>query len=78
MTSLVADRALCSFAWQLTSSTHVSLLQSHGDVDVMRFGLEDGWDFSKASHRKQLLRLADDLEPDEIFMSPKCTLWSRM
>lgn len=43
----------------------------------MRFGLEDGWDFSRAAHRKQLLRLCDELEPDEIYMSPKCTLWSR-
>ena len=24
------------------------------------------------------MRLADDLEPDKIFMSLKCTLWSRM
>ena len=54
------------------------LLKDHGDVEVMRFGLQDGWDFSKASHRKELLRLCDDLEPDEIFMSPRCTLWSRM
>ena len=53
------------------------LLKDHGDVDVMRFGLQDGWDFSKTSHRKELLRLCNDLEPDEIFMSPKCTLWSR-
>ena len=54
------------------------ILEEAGDVKVMRFGLQDGWDFSKNSHRKQLLRLCDELEPDEIFMSPKCTLWSRM
>ena len=55
-----------------------STLEQSGTVRVMRFGLEDGWDLSRASHRKQLLRLCDELEPDEIFMSPKCTLWSRM
>ena len=51
-----------------------SLLQAHGDVEVMRFGLKDGWE---PNHRKQL-RLCDDLEPGEIYMSPKCTLWSRV
>ena len=54
------------------------LLEQHGDVEVMRFGLQDGWNFNRAAHRKQLLRLCDELEPDEIYMSPKCTLWSRM
>ena len=54
------------------------LLQAHGDVEVMRFGWEDGWDFNRAAHRKALLRLCDELEPDEIYMSPSCTLWSRM
>ena len=43
-----------------------------------RFGLANGWDFSKASHRKALLDKARADEPDEIFMSPKCTLWSPM
>ena len=43
-----------------------------------RFGLHNGWDFTKSSHRRQLLQMADELEPDEIYMSPKCTLWSQM
>ena len=45
---------------------------------VRRFGLADGWDFSKAKHRRALLELQAEDEPDEIFMSPKCTLWSTM
>ena len=47
-------------------------------AEVMTFGSSNGWDFSRAAHRKQLVRLVEDLEPDEIFMSPKCTLWSSM
>ena len=64
-------------------------------AEVMRFGLHNGWDFTKSSHRRQLLQMADasrargygrrlgrwvadELEPDEIYMSPKCTLWSQM
>ena len=47
-------------------------------AEVRRFGLADGWDFSKAKHRRALLELQMEEEPDEIFMSPKCTLWSAM
>ena len=45
---------------------------------VMRFGLDTGWDFSRARHRKALIQLAQQVEPDDISMSPKCTLWSQM
>ena len=44
----------------------------------MRFGLNNGWDFSKLTHRKRLMEFAYELEPDEIYMSPKSTLWSPM
>lgn len=49
-------------------------------AEVMRFGLNNGWDFTQASHHRSLLRLIDELEPDEIYLSPKCTLtlWSQM
>jgi len=45
---------------------------------VESFGLLGGWDFSKASHRRALVQKAAQDEPDEIFMSPRCTLWSPM
>eukprot|EP00438_Fugacium_kawagutii_P019118 Skav204381 [mRNA] locus=scaffold4897:193896:199406:+ [translate_table: standard] len=45
---------------------------------IERFGFQEGWDFSKSSHRKALLRKLDDDEPDEVFLAPKCTLWSPM
>ena len=46
-------------------------------AEVMRFGLEE-WDFTKAKHRRALLSMQQELEPDEVFISPKCTLWSPM
>ena len=33
---------------------------------------------SKLTHRKRLMEFAYELEPDEIYMSPKCSLWSHM
>ena len=31
---------------------------------------------SKLAHRKRSMEMAYELEPDEVYMSPKCTLWS--
>ena len=65
--------------WEVYSGT--GLLGEQAErlgADVMRFGLNNGWDFSKLAHRKRLMELAYELEPDEIYMSPKCTLWSPM
>ena len=68
--------------WEVYSGT--GLLGEMAELmgaEVMRFGLHNGWDFTKSSqssHRRQLLLMADELEPDEIYMSPKCTLWSQM
>ena len=65
--------------WEVYSGT--GLLGETAELmgaEVMRFGLHNGWDFTKSSHRRQLLQMADELEPDEIYMSPKCTLWSQM
>ena len=47
-------------------------------AQVERFGLNEGWDFSLTTHRRACLQTSDTDEPDEIFMSPKCTLWSPM
>ena len=55
-------------------STEVAKLGAH----VERFGLNEGWDFSLSTHRREFLQKIDSDESDEIFMSPKCTLWSRM
>ena len=33
---------------------------------------------SKLAHRKRSMEMAYELEPDEVYMSPKCTLWSPM
>ena len=42
------------------------------------FGFETGWDFDLASHRSCFLqRLLEEL-PDEVYLAPKCGLWSKM
>ena len=65
--------------WEVYSGEgQLSKEVSRQGAKVERFGLATGWDFNKASHRKALLDRARVEEPDEIFMSPRCTLWSPM
>jgi len=43
-----------------------------------KFSLATGWDFSKRSDQLRFLRRLRDEEPDEVFMSPECRLWSSL
>lgn len=48
------------------------------NVKAEKFSLATGWDFSKRSDQLKLLRRLRDEEPDEVFMSPECKLWSSL
>ena len=43
-----------------------------------KFSLATGWDFSKKSDQLKFLRRLRDEEPDEVFLSPECRLWSML
>ena len=45
---------------------------------VESFGYENGWDFDLESHTSQLLAKLDDDMPDEVWLAPRCDLWSKM
>jgi hypothetical protein len=45
---------------------------------VESFDYENGWDFDLESHRSQLLAKLDDDMPDEVWLAPRCDLWSKM
>ena len=42
------------------------------------FGYETGWDFDYPSHRRTLLKKLDEEMPDEVYLAPRCGLWSPM
>ena len=42
------------------------------------FGVHNGWDFSKMAIQKKFLDLLDEEQPDDVWMSPECKLWSMM
>ena len=41
-----------------------------------KFGIEQGWDFSRPKDRKSFIKLLIDEEPDDVHLSPECRLWS--
>ena len=45
---------------------------------VESFGYETGWDFDLESHRSQFLAKLDEEMPDEVWLAPRCGLWSKM
>ena len=64
--------------WEVyVGSSRLSTVAESLGMQVRRFGLEEGWDFSYKSHQHQFLQLLEDELPDEVFMSPTCGPWSR-
>ena len=45
---------------------------------VESFGYETGWDFDLPSQRKAFMMRLNMEMPDEVFLAPRCGLWSRM
>ena len=43
---------------------------------AVRFGLKDGWDFSRPADRRKFLAKLKAEEPDDVLLSPVCKLWS--
>ena len=70
--------------WEVYAGTgritqRVNELKRQGfNVKAEKFGFATGWDFSKRSDQLKLLRRLRDEEPDEVFLSPDCKLWSSL
>ena len=70
--------------WEVYAGTgritqRVNELKRQGfNVKAEKFGYATGWDFSKRSDQLKLLRRLRDEEPDEVFLSPDCKLWSSL
>ena len=47
-------------------------------VQVLQFSIQNGWDFRKRAIRREIIDKCLHDEPDEIFMSPVCSLWSTL
>ena len=54
-----------------------TVMESYGWL-VQRFDYEEGWDFDISEHRRQFLKLQDEVCPDFIWYAPRCTEWSPM
>ena len=47
-------------------------------MDAQHFGLNNGWNFSYKSHQRDFMKLLDEHQPEEVFLSPTCGPWSPM
>ena len=47
-------------------------------MDAQHFGLNNGWNFSYKSHQREFMKLLDEHQPEEVFLSPTCGPWSPM
>eukprot|EP00435_Cladocopium_sp_Y103_P007119 s2224_g2.t1 len=63
--------------WEVYSgSANLSTaMKAHG-WDTVSFDYNTGWDFDIARHRREFLELQDQVCPDFVWYSPKCTEWS--
>ena len=64
--------------WEIyAGASRVSEIAQSLGCKVEVFGYETGWDFDIASHRKALLDKQAEELPDEVFLAPRCGLWSK-
>jgi hypothetical protein len=47
-------------------------------VQTTKFSRHNGWDFDIKQHRERFLKKLADEEPEHVFMSPECRVWSQM
>ena len=45
-------------------------------MDAQHFGLNNDWNFSYKSHQREFMKLLDEHQPEEVFLSPTCGPWS--
>ncbi|CAK0840096.1 unnamed protein product [Prorocentrum cordatum] len=54
-------------------SQHV---EQHGDFKTDKYTLDTGWDCTRTSHREAFFEKLRRERPEEVWISPPCTLWS--
>ncbi|CAK0792453.1 unnamed protein product [Prorocentrum cordatum] len=51
-------------------------VEQHGDFKTDKYTLDTGWDFTRKSHREAFFERLRRERPEEVWISPPCTLWS--
>ena len=65
--------------WEVyCGESRMSQIAASLGMDSQHFGLNNGWNFSYKSHQREFMKLLDEYQPDEIFLSPTCGPWSPM
>lgn len=65
--------------WEVyAGASRMSQMAESFGASVETFSYETGWDFDDPQHRRVFLQRLQDEAPDELFLAPRCGLWSRL
>ena len=65
--------------WEVYSgSANLSAVMAEAGWETMSFDYNTGWDFTRADHRRDFLKLLDATCPEFVWMAPPCTVWSSL
>ena len=65
--------------WEVYSGeSRMTQIASSLGLDAQHFGLNNGWNFSYKSHQREFMKLLDEFQPEEVYLSPTCGPWSPM
>lgn len=65
--------------WEVyTGESRTAQIAESLGAETMSFGIRTGWNFDLQGHQLEFLNLVDREMPDEVYLSPTCSPWSRM
>ena len=77
--ALIAHEAGRKVFWEVYSgSANLSAVMAEAGWETMSFDYNTGWDFTRADHRRDFLKLLDATCPEFVWLAPPCTVWSSL
>ena len=65
--------------WEVyTGESRTAQIAESLGAETLSFGIRTGWNFDQRTTQLEFLQLIDKEMPDEIYLSPTCSPWSRM
>ena len=77
--ALIAHEAGRKVFWEVYSgSANLSAVMAEAGWETMSFDYNTGWDFTRADHRRDFLKLLDATCPEFVWLAPPCMVWSSL
>ena len=77
--ALIAHEAGRKVFWEVYSgSANLSAVMAEAGWETVSFDYNTGWDFTRADHRRDFLKLLDATCPEFVWLAPPYTVWSSL